>query len=142
MKIALLLAAAMVLLLSTSLVAQDWSDPVSASIKVTATVVPTLGGSFSQEPVQFASLDDGVGLSEAYTRYRLHVQFPSLSSVIVSVESCSGARENMSLLPSHSDGIEADLTRPGAVFVDLNALLSGLNASDGECIVTLIYSEN
>ena len=70
MKIALFMAA-MLLSLSAGVSAQDWSDPVSASIQVTATVVPTLGGQFSEEPIQLASIDDVVGLSDTFTRHRL-----------------------------------------------------------------------
>ncbi len=149
MKIALLTAA--VLVLSTGLAAQDWSEPVSATIQVTATVVPTLGGTLLEEPVQLASLDGYVGLQSmpstadpegALIRHSLKIQFPSLSSVLVSVESDAGVVEYLPLAECHIIDVDADSKGPGAMEIDIGDLAFDLAVSGGDCIVTLIYSEN
>ena len=65
MKIALFVAVAIALLV-VSAGAQTYSSQASATIQATATVVPAMGGSYEEEPVQVASLGD-VGLSGVTT---------------------------------------------------------------------------
>jgi hypothetical protein len=128
------------------------SEPASATIKATATVVPSLGGSavegnwLSSSSGETAPIPPAESCgARALSLHRLLIRFPSMGSVAVSVESASGRSDILSLNGwGETASVNSELTalQPGAMMMDLTRIPNALTGSDSTCIVTLIYTEN
>jgi hypothetical protein len=128
------------------------SEPASASIKVTATVVPSLGGSAVEGNWLSTSSAETTPIlpaescgAKALSHHRLLIRFPAVSSVAVSVESASGRSDYLSLDDwggTASVNSELPALQPGALLVDLKRIPNTVTESDSTCTVTLIYTEN
>lgn len=148
MRISLVVSVALALAVG-SLAAQTYTDQASATIQVTATVVPSLGVTSPDDNLLYSNAAHNPGVidvavnktgTEALSMHRMLVRYPSLGSVVVSIESDSKAAESFALARWHQD--EPDLSRPGAVVLDLEDIDRELTANGSDIILTLIYSEN
>ena len=149
MRFALLVPAALALIASSP-VAQTYTDQASASIQATATVVQTLGVTSPEDNFLRADGNPDAGVIDVavndpaniLSMHRMLVRYPSLGSVVVSIESDSDDTETFALAQWHDSGGEADLLHPGAILLDLNDVSREVAVDGSDCVVTLIYSEN
>lgn len=149
-----LCSAGLVILLALSIQAQASGGQASASIRATATVVPSLGMTSPEEDAVFLSDAESFGIrdmvrscsgSGTLAAHQMLVRFPSLTSTVVTVESGSESIDRFSLAEwsqEHQPRSSGALSSPGAMIVDL-ADACGQLSDDCECVVvTLIYTEN
>ena len=126
----------------------------TVSIRAMATVVPPLGVTSPEDNRVMTSPLTSLGVrdinsrsqgAQALSLHRLLVRYPSVGSVIVSVQAESRTLDSFSLqqlTESENNDARSEPSGPGAVIIDLSEQFECVTDPDSDCVITLIYTEN
>lgn len=150
-----LLSAAVLTVMSASVgLAESHCQTASGSIRAVATVVAPLGVTSPEDNRVTMSSKNSFGLRDisrqsqgvyALSLHRMLIRYPSVGSVMVSIEAEPGTLDSFPLTQLTTIGscmAGSGPSHPGAVIVDLSQHFNCVTDPESECVITLIYTEN